>query len=320
MAQKSILYVPILRFTASEESDTHKGTKCVDLGGMKGSNVLHCLVAPFDCEVKYIDRAMNSIFFQSKNPVLLPNGKTSYLCFRCAHMDDREFNTLNMRVSPTRSFLQGEVCYYEGTKGNVGRHIHIEFGLGTYVLPSGKNVPWKDSGNGNYTISTSGGAISINEACYLHPDVFMRTENNKADSYVFKYSDNSGFISADTYVSTNPSSDCLMNLTANYYIREFPGGPTLCLVPKGTKVMILEFLPYKHSDGFYYYRAKATVNGETYFGYMQYDPSEVYPSGTATHLSMKITQPSRIRTSMNTSISSNIVRTMSAGSKIQFNL
>ena len=33
MTQKAILYTPVLRITGSENADTHKNTKCLDISG-----------------------------------------------------------------------------------------------------------------------------------------------------------------------------------------------------------------------------------------------------------------------------------------------
>lgn len=89
------------------------------------------LLAPYDCKVMAIARADNAVFFQSLYSVETPIGKFPHCWFVCYHMNDKDFDTLKMRVG--KVFKQGEPCYTEGIKGiGGGRHIHMEQGAGEF--------------------------------------------------------------------------------------------------------------------------------------------------------------------------------------------
>lgn len=318
--QKAVLYTPFLRITGSEDAPTHVQTKCIDISGSHAESATttpyNYLLAPFDCTVKYIDKDSNSVFFESVDLVIMATGEVTKVSFRCAHMDENEWDLLKMYVG--RKFFQGEVCYFEGRKvyqGSIPKHIHIEFGKG--LLTTSGGLPWKKQTNGNYTITTTGNAISIYDACYLHRDVIMQTNGNPADTYLFKYSDTGATVSASTYVFNAPTTNCNMHLTVGpYTLRSYPGGPAVAsgfVFNAGAVINVLGFNPIKHTDGKFYYRAKGTVNGVTKVGYMQYDPNEVYPSGTADKLFMKFTQAANVRSSMDKTTSTNIIRTLQPG-------
>ncbi len=320
--KKSILYLPFLRFSGSEKATTHINTKCVDIAGstneINTTLVSNYLVAPFDCIVKYIDRDSNSVFFESIEEVLIPSQKSaSKMCFRCAHMNDSEYNLLKMSVG--RKFFQGEPCYFEGTKiysGSIGKHIHIEFGKGTYTILNGYKIPWKKLSNGNHTITTTGGAIGIYDACYLHKNVIMQVENNPADDYLFKYADGSGNVSCKTYEFKEPLTNCKMKfIDEPYTMRKFPGGAAVdnkALFYKKDVMNVISFSPIFFNNC-QYYLASGTVNGKKQVGYMQYDPEHVYPSGNVNKLFVKITKKSRVRSSMNKNSNSNIITMLSPG-------
>ena len=313
MSQKSILYMAEIRISASEESSTHINTCCVDLAGSGNDGILMGLAAPFDCKVVKIvhgSNDSNSVYFESLEPVLIPNIATArYMSFRCAHMNDQEYNLLNMRESTSnpRIFRQGEMCYYEGTKNATAPHIHIEFGKGKYV--ANENT-WKPAGYGsNITINTVDGAIQIQNACYLHDKVSMSISesDNTAKNKVFTYANSGGTISEEQFVQENryvvPTSNCTMHLTsANCILRDKPGGTSIANIPQGSTVKIIEFLPYTLSGTNYrYYRTVAYVQNISIVGYMQYDPEAYAPRGTASILSVKVTVASKIRTEPNRS-------------------
>lgn len=325
--QKSILYTPFLRISAGETYTSHVGTKCVDISGSINEvnyGTLNFLLAPFDCTVKYIDRASNSVFFESidGNQIQTPTGVYSKMSFRCAHMNDTEWDLLKMYVG--RKFYQGEPCYFEGRKINgnptgCAKHIHIEFGQGALKCES-SSLPWKALNNGNHTINTdNGGAVSIYNAAYIHKNTILEIyTGGSANNYLFTRADNSNIkISANTYALSVPDSKCKMKLAVGpYTLRNYPGGSAVAtnfVFNAGTTINVLGFQPIKHTDGKFYYRASAIVNGVTKVGYMQYDPTEVYPTGKADKLFVKITQPARVRTSPDKISTTNIVSTLQAG-------
>lgn len=318
--QKAVLYTPFLRITGSEDAPAHRQTKCIYISGSRAESPTktpyNYLLAPFDCIVRYIDKNSNSVFFESVDLVIMATGEVAKVSFRCAHMEKNEWDLLNMYVG--RKFFQGEVCYFEGRKGYQGfiaKHIHIEFGKGLLITSGG--LPWIRQPNGNYTISTTGNAISIYDACFLHRDVIMQTSGNPADTYLFKYSDPEATVSSSTYVFNAPTTNCNMHVTVGpYTLRRYPGGPAVgagFVFHAGSVINVLGFHQRKHTDGKLYYRAKGTVNGVTKIGYMQYDPDEVYPSGTADRLFMKFTQTENVRASMDKTTSANIIRTLQPG-------
>ena len=85
--QKALFFMQTLRCTAGEEYSTHKGTYALDFGGSDGGKDL--IYAPFDLKIKKIDKAANTVFFESLEKVDTPTF-TDYVCGRFAHCNDAD--------------------------------------------------------------------------------------------------------------------------------------------------------------------------------------------------------------------------------------
>ena len=113
-------------------SFSHKGKKALDLCG--NEKEYEEVYAPCSCKVMRILNSSNIVYFQSLEPVIRSDGKTTYMFWRFIHMNDDKMKELNMEVG--KIFKQGEICYYEGKKGDVtGIHCHMEVGEGQYISP-----------------------------------------------------------------------------------------------------------------------------------------------------------------------------------------
>ncbi len=106
------------------------------------------LLAPYDCKVKAIATADNTVLFQSLTQVETPAG-INYCWFLCTHMLDKDFQALGIALD--KEFKQGEPCYTEGSKNAygvvMGNHIHMEQGIGRW---NGSSNPYYKS-NDTYT-------------------------------------------------------------------------------------------------------------------------------------------------------------------------
>lgn len=123
-----------------QNQGTHKNLNGAnDWAGRTGTDRVD-LLAPFDCVVKSIATFENAVFFESKEEVIAPVGK-SKVWFMCAHMQDQFFNQYGLKVG--KEFKQGDPCYMEGNKGiGGGYHIHMEQGLGKF---NGASSPYYKS-------------------------------------------------------------------------------------------------------------------------------------------------------------------------------
>lgn len=106
------------------------------------------LLAPYDCVVKAISRADNTVLFESIGVVQVPAGYNE-CWFLCSHMLDKDFDKLGIEIGKT--FKQGDPCYTEGNKNaydlDMGNHIHMEQGIGRH---DGNPSPYYRS-NDTYT-------------------------------------------------------------------------------------------------------------------------------------------------------------------------
>lgn len=114
----------------------------------RGANDRVDLLAPYDCVVKAISRADNTVLFESLDMVETPAGY-NYCWFLCTHMLDKDWDLLGIKID--KVFKQGEPCYTEGTKSaynvDIGNHIHMEQGIGRH---NGNASPYYKS-NDTYT-------------------------------------------------------------------------------------------------------------------------------------------------------------------------
>lgn len=109
----------------------------------RGANDRVDLLAPYDCVVKAISRADNTVLFESLDMVETPAGY-NYCWFLCTHMLDKDWDLLGIKID--KVFKQGEPCYTEGNKNaygaSMGNHIHLEQGIGRW---NGNSSPYYKS-------------------------------------------------------------------------------------------------------------------------------------------------------------------------------
>jgi len=170
--QKALFFMKVLRCTAGEDYTTHKGTYALDFGGRDGGKDL--IFAPFDLKIKKIDRAANTVFFESLEKVETPTF-IDYVCGRFAHCDDSDMLS-NCYVGAV--IKQGEAFYREGGKGSgvngkFATHVHA----GAY---------WYNVGNGNYSMLSSGGKQHIYDVLFVPDDVQIVKTNDYKDKYPWR--------------------------------------------------------------------------------------------------------------------------------------
>ena len=166
------------RVTGSEQTPSHKGTKCLDFA----SDVDGWATAHADCRVVKIDRLANSVWFTTLDYVDTPNG-LHVITHRMAHMNDSDYNNLGMKLG--KVFKQGEKFYRQGCKGATATHIHCEFGFGQLM-----GQGWHRLANGNWTIDCTGGSVHVWEAVYLKEGTHINKFNDglsPQDSYEWQF-------------------------------------------------------------------------------------------------------------------------------------
>ena len=180
MTQKALFFMDKLRITAGEEYKTHKGTYALDFGGDDGGS--SPIYAPFDLVIKRIDKAANTVFFESVHPVETPTF-TDHVCGRFAHCNDADMYG-NCKVGAT--IPQGTAFYKEGGKGSgvngkFATHVHCVFARGLL-----KGNGWYNVGNGNFAMLSTGGKQHIYDVLYVPDDVPIVKTNDYKDKYPWK--------------------------------------------------------------------------------------------------------------------------------------
>ena len=175
--QKSLFFMKTLRCTAGELYDTHKGTLALDFGGAGSGK--DWVFAPFDLKIVHIDKAANTVFFQSLEEVEAP-GYVGYISGRFAHCDDDDLPAV-CKVGEV--IYQGEPFYMEGGKaggvnGKYATHVHAVFASGRLLSPY-----WYNVGNGNYALRTDGDQLHIYDAVFVPEDVPIVATNDYKDAY-----------------------------------------------------------------------------------------------------------------------------------------
>ena len=178
--QKALFFMQTLRCTAGEEYSTHKGTYALDFGGSDGGKDL--IYAPFDLKIKKIDKAANTVFFESLEKVETPTF-TDYVCGRFAHCNDADM--LSNCYAGT-VIKQGEAFYREGGKGSgvngkFAMHVHAVFARGHLT-----GAYWYNVGNGNYAMLSTGGKQHIYDVLFVPDDVQIIKTNDYKDSYPWR--------------------------------------------------------------------------------------------------------------------------------------
>lgn len=102
-------------------------------------------------------KGTNTIWLQSTSPVVLANGKESYVTIMVIHPND---DTLK-GIKTNQRFKRGDKMFLEGNDGNAtGNHFHISVSASKYVSPG-----WKENNKGAWVIT--GNPIKPEEAFYV---------------------------------------------------------------------------------------------------------------------------------------------------------
>lgn len=178
--QKSLFFMKTLRCTAGELYDTHKGTFALDFGGAGGGK--DWIFAPFDLKIVHIDKAANTVFFQSLEEVEAP-GYVGYISGRFAHCDDDDLPAV-CKVGEV--IYQGEPFYMEGGKaggvnGKYATHVHAVLASGRLIYPY-----WYDVGNGNFAMKSDGQPLHIYDAVFVPDDVEIVKTSDYKDDYPWR--------------------------------------------------------------------------------------------------------------------------------------
>lgn len=107
---------------------SHKYNLAIDFVGPNNKNN-YPVIAPCDmiCKKKYL-KAENEVWYQSTEPVEWANGEKDYFTILLGHCNDIS------AIVEGKTYKQGEVIYWTGTKGNVsGPHCHMEVGRGVFT-------------------------------------------------------------------------------------------------------------------------------------------------------------------------------------------
>lgn len=111
----------------------------------------------------------NTIWLESTEKVILPNGKTDYVTIMLIHPNDSDLK----RLKVGQTFKKGDIVCYEGTDGATGNHIHMSVGMGK-MTGSG----WTKNSRGKWVLTTERGAIRPEDAFYIDKS-FTTVVNDK---------------------------------------------------------------------------------------------------------------------------------------------
>ena len=157
-------------------SYSHCGAYAYDMMGQDAG--IDPAYAPVSVKVRKIENQEvgygNRTWFSSIDKVKFPDGEIAYLHMYMVHCDDENMGHL----AEDDSFAQGDIIYYEGTKGiGTGNHIHIEaMRSQSYTLPSLTRIKEYDNTEWEGVVKMVG-AEPIQKIFYLNGTV---TNANKA--------------------------------------------------------------------------------------------------------------------------------------------
>ncbi len=125
--QKAMYPCKTIRITQKDHEGTHIACWAVDEAGLDGG--ISKFVMPFDGVVRKIYTAdANEVWIESLEPVEYTDGTIDYMTIMFAHCNDVSHLYVGQVIK------QGEVFYYEGTKGKAyGNHGHFECGKGKFT-------------------------------------------------------------------------------------------------------------------------------------------------------------------------------------------
>lgn len=247
--QLSYYPAPALRITGSEESATHKGTKCLDQA-LNSTNAItdSWLYAPFDMKIWRIYAASNGLFVTSVEPVQTPTF-VDHVSFYIGHMNDADFLPMNYAVGQV--IKQGQKFYRQGIKGFAsGAHVHLNFGRGTFT-----GNGWAKNLDGNWGLTTTLGETHIWETTYLKAGTPKFVGTTAASGYPWVYEPTPAPMKAVSDMSI-VTSDVVVN------IRWKPSTKFAAIgkIPVNTKVSISE-QSVSEADGFNWVKLSGSYNG-----------------------------------------------------------
>lgn len=166
--EKPIFPSKYIRITQGYDEGTHKDSFAID-NADKDSGISP-IYAPFTGVIKKIyPNDANELWLESSNPVEYSDGTIDYLTILFAHCN----NISNLFVG--KEIKQGEIFYYEGTKGNAtGNHCHIECGKGKFT-----GTGWHKNNSGYWSINNG----KKPEECLWIDDTITILDSN---NYKFK--------------------------------------------------------------------------------------------------------------------------------------
>ena len=166
--EKPIFPSKYIRITQGYDEGTHKDSFAID-NANKDSGISP-IYAPFTGVIKKIyPNDANELWLESSNPVEYSDGTIDYLTILFAHCN----NISNLFVG--KEIKQGEIFYYEGTKGNAtGNHCHIECGKGKFT-----GTGWHKNNSGYWSINNG----KKPEECLWIDDTIKILDSN---NYKFK--------------------------------------------------------------------------------------------------------------------------------------
>ena len=166
--EKPIFPSKYIRITQGYDEGTHKDSFAID-NADKDSGISP-IYAPFTGVIKKIyPNDANELWLESSNPVEYSDGTIDYRTILFAHCN----NISNWFVG--KEIKQGEIFYYEGTKGNAtGNHCHIECGKGKFT-----GTGWHKNNSGYWSINNG----KKPEECLWIDDTIKILDSN---NYKFK--------------------------------------------------------------------------------------------------------------------------------------
>ncbi len=159
------------------KSSNHKNTYAMDFGGKDTG--IDDIYAPFTGVIKKIyskSGSANTVWLESREPVLCANGVTTYLTCIIAHDDD----VSDLKVGQV--VKQGEVFMQEGRSGKAtGNHVHFE--LSDKKL---SKTGWSRNKYGKLQINNP---VKPNEYLFLKENQIVLSDTYKNEKYSLKKDD-----------------------------------------------------------------------------------------------------------------------------------
>lgn len=259
-----IFYYPMkqVQVTGSEQTTTHIGTNCLDIGYAADPYVY----APADCKIVianglYGASGANGIVFVTKQAVITQDFQ-DIVTFRMAHGNDVDLKTLGLALK--KEYKQGERIYKVGVKGTTAPHIHWEMARGTPIGTTGL----KKVGN-NYTLNTTGGGVHTYDAVYLKTGTTINRGPSTWPQYKYPWTYEPVLAQAKTY----PVENYVVNTTdAVIRLRQYPttaaGNIQIGTLPVNATIKVLEMSKEKF-DNYIWLKVVAGVD----VGYCAYMPT-----------------------------------------------